>query len=228
MSECNHTWELWRQDGCRCVNCGETISDVITYLNDGEREIADLRAKLEQAEYDRDEYRAAYGPAADKAELERDEAQAQVAMMRGALEEAKPYLDMAAYYRKLLEMKVTWEDPVAAEVRDNIDKALSTTPAEAGERVQGLVELPPATKFLSDKYSICDQFTSIENEVKEACEAIFIEHNLEHGAEELTDVIGACITMLAKMGYDKQQRNEVRRQVIAKNAARGYYEEADT
>lgn len=56
-----------------------------------------------------------------------DEQQATIAAMRSALEVAKPYLDMAAQYRNLIKLGVTWDDPAALKVKRLIDKALSNT-----------------------------------------------------------------------------------------------------
>lgn len=46
----------------------------------------------------------------------------------------------------------------------------------------------------------------------------------EHMAEELTDVITACTTMLAGIGYNRRKRRQMQRFVNEKNKRRGYWE----
>jgi len=97
-------------------------------------------------------------------------------------------------------------------------------------------DLRVATKFLTNSYY--RQIEHIESEFDETREAVtdLIEtmvldnkpdyaDKLSHAAEEIVDLQSTCETMLAILGFDKQQRREIRKRVIAKNAARHYYEE---
>jgi hypothetical protein len=98
-------------------------------------------------------------------------------------------------------------------------------------------ELRPATKFLgTSKY---DQFKSVNREFEEVKEAfnyiwqfpsdpkpIGYDKAMDHLLEELADLQMSCETMMAIVGADETKRNDIRRQVIEKNAKRGYYEEA--
>ncbi|MBU2701142.1 antitoxin component HigA of HigAB toxin-antitoxin module [Sporomusaceae bacterium BoRhaA] len=89
----------------------------------------------------------------------------QVAVMRGALEKYNDLMcmsEMAAQYGGKLEDKLKFasrRDAIAAEMV----KALDTTPAEAVERVQGLVEaLKPFAEYqLIQKF--CDDYTVLVN-----------------------------------------------------------------
>lgn len=85
-------------------------------------------------------------------------------------------------------------------------------------------ELRPATKFLYNTPG--KQMMHIYSEIAESDNELYLYR--QHGkterlAEELIDLQMSCETLLAILGLDEQQRNDARRQVIAKNAARGYY-----
>ena len=83
-------------------------------------------------------------------------------------------------------------------------------------------DLRPSTRFLSNNPS--QQFSHIESEVFEVECALYYDNRVEF-INELVDVQMSCETMLAILGLDEQQRMEARRRVIAKNKARGYYQE---
>ena len=90
--------------------------------------LIDLRAKLEAVEI--------YSQNASKTitELDKqvDELKAYNVLLVEALKETKPYLDMAAQYRKLINMGVIWDDPVAAKVRNKIDQTIKQAGLLAG------------------------------------------------------------------------------------------------
>ena len=83
-------------------------------------------------------------------------------------------------------------------------------------------ELRPATKYLSN--TIMQQFSHINSEVFELKCALFGE-NENATFDEIVDIQMSCETLLTILGADEQQRMEARRRVIAKNKARGYYQE---
>lgn len=85
-------------------------------------------------------------------------------------------------------------------------------------------DLRPATKFLS--CGIGKQLSKIQQEFKEVeSELAYERFNKENAAEELVDLQIACETMLAMLKLNETARADVRRRVIAKNKARGYYDE---
>lgn len=114
--------------------------------------------------------------------------------------------------------------------------------------IKNSVELRPATKFLTatldeqmvhiteeyaEVYKAVETYTYSQQECEEdldevECEIAFTEKNAaKHNlAEELVDLQTACETMLAMIGMDDRDRMEVRRRVVEKNRARGYYQEA--
>lgn len=89
-------------------------------------------------------------------------------------------------------------------------------------------ELRPATRFLSKGW-----YQQIQHVYSEFNEVITEFHLFDDGdvteplklIEELIDLQMSCETMLACMELNEQQRMEARRRVIAKNKARGYYQE---
>lgn len=90
MSECKHYFSNWTGNGkiddVKCDNCGMTYYQfLLREIGIWQQESRVLQEKLTAAEHDRDEYMA-YGAEADKAEQERDEAQAEVkAIQQGLL-----------------------------------------------------------------------------------------------------------------------------------------------
>ncbi len=108
-------------------------------------------------------------------------------------------------------------------------------------RAEALVELKqrrenalrPATKFLyatpnQQNTALRREITEVEIALQDYTAAPFdnCEKAKNHLLEELVDVQTACETMMAILGADETERNEVRRQVIEKNRRRGYYEGA--
>lgn len=90
--------------------------------------------------------------------------------------------------------------------------------------------LRPANKYLAN--SPTKQLLHILSEVWEIGKAWVTWKRAKHPetsvskwhlAEELVDLQMSCETMLTILGLNKQERNDIRRMVIAKNAARGYY-----
>lgn len=85
--------------------------------------------------------------------------------------------------------------------------------------------LRPAAKYVKIN-TLCEQMKHLTSEFKE------VEHEYWHFdkdhepllREELVDLQMSAETMLAILGLNEQQRREARKKVIAKNAARGYYE----
>lgn len=96
-------------------------------------------------------------------------------------------------------------------------------------------DLRPTKKFLcAGKIQQLEKIKSevIEFEIAlENIERSFMKYggctikDIEHTLEELVDVQTACETMMAILGADDKRRNDIRRQVIEKNAKRGYYED---
>lgn len=77
----------------------------------------------------------------------------------------------------------------------------------------------PCRKFAS--VPLETQMKKIHSEVGEAWEAL--NRNRGMFAEEITDVIVACTTMLDMIGYDEAARIEKMREVNEKNRVRGYW-----
>ena len=93
--------------------------------------------------------------------------------------------------------------------------------------------LRPATKFFCNTPG--QQWSHIVSEVCEAQESLCCDYlpnknaeTLEALVSELIDIQMSCETMLAILGLNKEQRNDARRRVIAKNEARGYYHEVSS
>lgn len=83
-------------------------------------------------------------------------------------------------------------------------------------------DLRPAVKFMH--LPLGKHIEKIYEEFGEVLIAA-LEDNEEHLREELVDLQMACETALARTGLDEQQRRGERRKVIAKDEARGYYDE---
>lgn len=124
------------------------------------------------------------------------------------------------YLDRLVErMKEISEQPTNEFASDYKD--LHELLLELKERRE--TELRPATKFLS--CGIGKQLNKIQEEFKEVeSELAYERFNKDNAIEELVDLQTACETMLAILGLDEADRADMRRRVIAKNAARGYYE----
>ena len=72
------------------------------------------------------------------------------------------------------------------------------------------------------EYKRIDEYMPLTGEEIEAAEAL--TETREHLAEELTDVITACTTMLARIGYNRRKRRLMQRYVNDKNRKRGYHD----
>ena len=130
--------------------------------------------------------------------------------------------------RELAGLQVTFEEkcdtcghPVIWVDTKN-DESIESMLEELKQRRESA--LRPATKYLGA--TLREQLESIKREVKEVEMAMMYNDTDDHILEELVDVQTACETMMAILGADETERNEVRRQVIEKNAKRGYYEGA--
>lgn len=92
-------------------------------------------------------------------------------------------------------------------------------------------DLRPATKFLHQLIhclisKVCEECDEVINEYHNDFDDAPGNYDFSKLTEELCDLQMACETVLTKLGLDEQQRREMRKQVIAKNEARNYYEEA--
>ena len=110
--------------------------------------------------------------------------------------------------------------PCGIKINELSSKDILAALSELQERRE--TELRPATKFLVN--SLMKQFDHLKSEIFEVDKAlayIWTDRNKNPLAEELVDLQMSAETMLTILGADIP---EVRRKVIAKNAARGYYE----
>ena len=95
------------------------------------------------------------------------------------------------------------------------------------ENYRETTEIKPATVFLKNDY--LTQLQKIKSELDEAQEAIAIFQatgdaaSLHDAGLECVDIQTAAETLLAILGFDGQQRTELRRECIEKNRKRGYY-----
>lgn len=87
-------------------------------------------------------------------------------------------------------------------------------------------ELRPATKFVNlPIFMLMYKIEEEVKEIKEAYEELKVSRRADHFAEELVDLQMVCETILASVPTDEYQRMAIRRKVIEKNKARGYYDE---
>ena len=129
-----------------------------------------------------------------------------------------------------------WADKMAGMVRQSdYERGFRDGQASALEHVKillensgGMARLKPATVFLKNDY--LTQLRKIKSELDEAQEAIAIFQatgdaaSLHDAGLECVDVQTAAETLLAILGFDGQQRTELRRECIEKNRRRGYYD----
>ena len=78
-------------------------------------------------------------------------------------------------------------------------------------------------KLVKD-YSYDDWTRKITEEFREILEEVLVEDNTRI-AEELQDLITVCTSYLDFLGFDKQKRIELTKQVNDKNRQRGYFGE---
>ena len=83
----------------------------------------------------------------------------------------------------------------------------------------------PAVKFIHDGLPV--QLKKLEEEYGEVVQAYEMEESRDRLTEELADVQMVCETIMATVGLTANQRRRIRRLVIKKNMARGYYEVSD-
>ena len=83
----------------------------------------------------------------------------------------------------------------------------------------------PAVRFLHDGPLVL--LKKLKEEYSEVVQAYEEGESRDRLTEELADVQMVCETIMAAVGLTDKQRRQMRRFVIAKNMARGYYEGAD-
>jgi len=83
----------------------------------------------------------------------------------------------------------------------------------------------PAVRFL--KAGIMDNLKKLKEEYSEVVQAYEEGESRDRLTEELADVQMVCETIMATVGLTASQRRRIRRLVIKKNMARGYYEVSD-
>ena len=106
-------------------------------------------------------------------------------------------------------------------------------PADDKHIIRPIVELldlresepRPAVRFLHD--GLPAQLKKLKEEYGEVVQAYEVGESRDRLTEELADVQMVCETIMATVGLTANQRRQVRRLVIKKNMARGYYEVSD-
>ena len=106
-------------------------------------------------------------------------------------------------------------------------------PADDKHIIRPIVELldlresepRPAVKFIHDGLPV--QLKKLKEEYGEVVQAYEVGESRDRLTEELADVQMVCETIMATVGLTANQRRRVRRLVIKKNMARGYYEVSD-
>ena len=83
----------------------------------------------------------------------------------------------------------------------------------------------PAVKFIHDGLPV--QLKKLKEEYGEVVHAYEIGESRDRLTEELADVQMVCETIMATVGLTANQRRRIRKLVIKKNMARGYYEVSD-
>lgn len=71
------------------------------------------------------------------------------------------------------------------------------------------------------------QLKKLKEEYDEVVQAYEMGESRDRLTEELADVQMVCETIMATVGLTASQRRRIRRLVIKKNMARGYYEVSD-
>ena len=106
-------------------------------------------------------------------------------------------------------------------------------PADDTRIIRPIVELMdlreseprPAVKFIHDGLPV--QLKKLKEEYDEVVQAYEMGEGRDRLTEELADVQMVCETIMATVGLTANQRRRIRRLVIKKNMARGYYEVSD-
>ena len=83
----------------------------------------------------------------------------------------------------------------------------------------------PAVRFMHDGPLVL--LNKLKEEYSEVVQAYEEGEGRDRLTEELADVQMVCETIMAAVGLTANQRRRIRRLVIKKNMARGYYEGAD-
>ena len=106
-------------------------------------------------------------------------------------------------------------------------------PADDTRIIRPIVELldlresepRPAVRFMHDGPLVL--LKKLKEEYGEVVQAYEEGESRDRLTEELADVQMVCETIMAAVGLTANQRRRIRRLVIKKNMARGYYEGAD-
>ena len=106
-------------------------------------------------------------------------------------------------------------------------------PADDTRIIRPIVELMdlrgseprPAMKFIHDGLPV--QLKKLKEEYDEVVQAYEMGESRDRLTEELADVQMVCETIMATVGLTANQRRRIRRLVIKKNMARGYYDEVN-
>lgn len=104
-------------------------------------------------------------------------------------------------------------------------------PADDTRIIRPIVELldlresepRPAVKFIHDGLLV--QLKKLKEEYGEVVQAYEVGESRDRLTEELADVQMVCETIMATVGLTANQRRRIRRLVITKNMARGYYDQ---
>lgn len=104
-------------------------------------------------------------------------------------------------------------------------------PADDTRIIRPIVELldlresepRPAVKFIHDGLPV--QLKKLKEEYGEVVQAYEVGESRDRLTEELADVQMVCETIMATVGLTANQRRRIRRLVITKNMARGYYDQ---
>lgn len=104
-------------------------------------------------------------------------------------------------------------------------------PADDTRIIRPIVELldlresepRPAVKFIHDGLPV--QLKKLKEEYGEVVQAYEMGESRDRLTEELADLQMVCETIMATVGLSVIQRRRIRRLVITKNMARGYYDQ---
>lgn len=107
-------------------------------------------------------------------------------------------------------------------------------PADDTRIIRPIVELldlresepRPAVKFIHDGLPV--QLKKLKEEYGEVVQAYEMGESRDRLTEELADMQMVCETIMATVGLTANQRRRIRRLVITKNMARGYYDQEAT
>jgi len=105
-----------------------------------------------------------------------------------------------------------------------VEKGEMIDPREDNQIILETYPIIPATKFLKNNPAVqFDHLCSEWEEVNDEWMKMRLGVKPVKLAEELVDLQMSAETMLAVLGLNEKGRETMRKSVIAKNAARGYY-----